>query len=165
MSRRHVIPALFVSVALLAACGSSDTSSAEQRRTIILTQDVPTLTNIDSSAVGNIGGQMEFIAPLFLDGQPYGTVIGSVTNIGTATQGRNTTEEEKLSLSVYDLPGGQISVMGRSYYDPQQREIKTTRPVTRAFVGGTAKYIGARGEVRSTRNADGTYTQRITLID
>jgi len=33
-----------------------------------------------------------------------------------------------------------------------------------AILGGTGKYMGARGEVTSTRNADGSYTQAFTLL-
>jgi hypothetical protein len=37
-------------------------------------------------------------------------------------------------------------------------------PVSRAILGGTGKYMGVRGELTSTRNADGTYKQEFTLL-
>ena len=163
MRRRLMIPTLVV-IATLAACGGSDTKSAETRTTIVLAQAAPTLTTVDSPVTGNIGGQTEFIALLTRRGEPFGTVFGTVANVATAPQGRRTTLEERLYTAVFDLPSGQISVMGASFYDPSQRELTTGRPATRAIVGGTGKYLGARGEVTTTRRADGTYSQTITLL-
>ena len=58
-----------------------------------------------------------------------------------------------------------VSVFSLSYYDPGQREMKTSRPVVRAVVGGTGDYIGARGEVRTEHLPDGTYEHVFTLLD
>ena len=41
----------------------------------------------------------------------------------------------------------------------------SSEPQTRAIVGGTGIYLGARGQITSTRNADGTYTQLIELVN
>jgi hypothetical protein len=35
----------------------------------------------------------------------------------------------------------------------------------RAVIGGTGKYIGARGQVTTTRNDDQTYEHRFELLD
>lgn len=41
---------------------------------------------------------------------------------------------------------------------------KPGQPVVRAILGGTGKYMGARGQLASTRNGDGSYTQVFTLL-
>jgi hypothetical protein len=49
--------------------------------------------------------------------------------------------------------------------------VATTKPefeqghsAVRAILGGTGKYMGARGQVTSARNADASYTQVFTLL-
>jgi hypothetical protein len=43
-------------------------------------------------------------------------------------------------------------------------EFDAGQPVVRAMLCGTGKYMGARGQLASTRNADGSYTQVFTLL-
>jgi hypothetical protein len=42
-------------------------------------------------------------------------------------------------------------------------EIDPNASITIAVIGGTGEYIGARGEVISSRNSDGTYTHNFIL--
>jgi hypothetical protein len=53
----------------------------------------------------------------------------------------------------------QIIVLGVVDYSPTGAEFNAGQPVVRAVIGGTGKYMGARGQLASTRNADGSYTQ------
>jgi hypothetical protein len=53
--------------------------------------------------------------------------------------------------------------MGNSVYPNGAEEIEPNASITIAVTGGTGEYIGARGEVISTRNEDGTYTHKFTL--
>jgi hypothetical protein len=54
--------------------------------------------------------------------------------------------------------------VGATDYPPTAGEFDAGRPVVRAILGGTGKYMGARGQLASTRNADGSYTQVFTLL-
>jgi hypothetical protein len=58
----------------------------------------------------------------------------------------------------------QIIVLGVLDYSPTAAEFDARQPVVRAILGGTGKYMGARGQLASTRNADGSYTQVFTLL-
>ena len=58
----------------------------------------------------------------------------------------------------------QIIAFGASDYSPSAPEFDADQPVVRPVLGGTGKYIGARGQVTSTRNADSSYTQVFTLL-
>ncbi|PWT82533.1 MAG: hypothetical protein C5B58_08055 [Acidobacteria bacterium] len=59
----------------------------------------------------------------------------------------------------------QILAFGVADYSPNIPEFETGQPVVRAVLGGgTGKYIGARGQLASTGNTDGSYTQTFTLI-
>jgi hypothetical protein len=58
----------------------------------------------------------------------------------------------------------QIIAFGAADYSPSAPEFDAGRSVVRPVLGGTGKYMGARGEVSSRRNADGFYTQVFTLL-
>jgi len=47
---------------------------------------------------------------------------------------------------------------------PTAPEFEPGKSAVRAALGGTGKYMGARGQVTSTRNPDGSYTQVFTLL-
>ena len=44
-------------------------------------------------------------------------------------------------------------------------EFKKQIPQVRAVIGGTGDYMGARGQLTTTRNEDGTYEHLIELMD
>jgi hypothetical protein len=54
--------------------------------------------------------------------------------------------------------------LGALDYPPTAGEFDAGQPVVRAILGGTDKYMAARGELTSRRNADGSYTQVFTLL-
>ena len=58
----------------------------------------------------------------------------------------------------------QIIAFGAADYSPSAPEFDAGEPVVRPVLGGTGKYMGARGQVTSTRDADGSYTQVFTLL-
>jgi hypothetical protein len=66
--------------------------------------------------------------------------------------------------AVFDLPDGQISVLGVSYYYENDQLLPSDQPVTRAIVGGTGRYVGVDGEVTTVRNENGSYTHTLTII-
>jgi hypothetical protein len=58
----------------------------------------------------------------------------------------------------------QIVALSALDYPPTAGEFEAGQPVVRAILGGTGKYMAARGQLTSTRNADGSYTQVFTLL-
>lgn len=57
-----------------------------------------------------------------------------------------------------------ISVSGVVRYAPDQAySTAGTRHVS-AIIGGTGRYLGARGQLESVRNADGSFTHTFTLL-
>jgi hypothetical protein len=58
----------------------------------------------------------------------------------------------------------QIVALGATDYPPTAGKFDSALPIVRAILGGTGKYMGARGQLASTRNADGSYTQVFTLL-
>jgi hypothetical protein len=58
----------------------------------------------------------------------------------------------------------QIIAFGAADYSPSTPEFDAGKSAVRAVLGGTGKYIGAHGQVTSTRSSDGSYTQVFTLL-
>jgi hypothetical protein len=74
--------------------------------------------------------------------------------------------ERRATLMFFTFAGDndQIIALGVTDYTPSAPEFEAGRSAVRPVLGGTGKYISARGQVTSTRNADGSYTQVFTLL-
>ncbi len=143
----------------LAGCGP-------QVSVITLTQvsgDDVELTELDLNPSGDSGDVTAFVAPVAKDGQPHGTFLGTMTQVGSTGDGWNIEREERMLTAVFDLPQGQISVLGVSHYKEDNRLLTIGEPATRAIVGGTGKYVGVDGEVTTVRNEDGSYTHTLRI--
>ena len=151
-----------VALAVLAGCGSPSTGA-----TLTLTQSAAepvTLTALDLNAAGEAGDVTAFEGPLQRDGERFGWIMGTMTKVGQIGDGWNADREERMLAAVFDLPDGQISVLGVSYYRAGDELLPAGEPVTRAIVGGTGEYVGLDGEVTTVRNEDGSYTHTIVMM-
>jgi len=74
--------------------------------------------------------------------------------------------ERRATLMFFIFADGkdQIIAFGAADYSPAVPEFEAGKPVVRPVLGGTGKSMGARGQVTSTRNQDGSYTQVFTLL-
>jgi hypothetical protein len=94
-----------------------------------------------------------------------GEVFGSKTLIKMATD-TNPNLETRATVLFFTFGNhqDQIVALGATDYPPTAGEFDAGQPALRAILGGTGKYMGARGQLASTRNADGSYTQVFTLL-
>ncbi len=94
-----------------------------------------------------------------------GEVFGSKTLIKMAAEA-NPNAEKRATLLFFTFSGGQdqIIAFGAGDYPLTAAKFNAAQPVVRAILGGTGKYIGARGQLTSTRNTDGSYTQVFSLM-
>lgn len=146
---------------ILTGCGAGE-------ETITLTQrvdDPVELVVLDLNPSGDSGDITTFEAGLYLDDQAYGSVMGTIIKVGSLGEGARTDREERVLTAVYDLPGGQISALGISYYYEGDTLLPEDEPMTRAIVGGTGEYVGVDGEVTTTRNPDDSYTHVLRLVN
>ena len=159
------LAALFASV-LITACGAHSTNQSTETFTVY--EDVPKMSLLDLGAPGNsLGDVYHFSAPLHSErgGPVTGEVIGSKTLVKVATDA-NPNLERRATILFFTFADGkdQIIAFGAADYSPSAPEFDAGQPVVRPVLGGTGKYMGARGQVTSTRNADGSYTQVFTLL-
>ena len=151
---------------LIAACGLRSTNSSTETLTIY--QDAPKMRLLDLGEPGNSPGDVyHFFAPLHSSpgGPVIGEVFGSKTLVKLATDANPNFEQRTTFLAfTFSDRQDQIIALGVADYSPIAGEFEADKPRARAILGGTGKYMGARGQLTSTRNADGSYTQVFTLL-
>ena len=159
------LAALFASV-LITACGAHSSNQSSENFTVY--EDTPKMSLLDLGAPGNsLGDVYHFSAPLHSErgGPVTGEVIGSKTLVKVATDA-NPNLERRATLLFFTFADrkDQIIAFGVADYTPSAPEFDAGQPAVRAILGGTGKYMGVRGQVISTRNADASYTQVFTLL-
>jgi len=167
ITKRIILAAVTVSASvLITACGAHSNNSSTETFTIY--QDAPKMTLLDLGAPGNsLGDVYHFSAALHTErgGPVTGEVIGSKTLLKLPSDA-NSNQERRATLMFFTFADGkdQIIAFGAADYSPSTPEFEAGKPVVRPVLGGTGKYMGARGQVTSTRNSDGSYTQAFTLL-
>ncbi len=168
VTRRMIALAALLASTLMAACGLRSPNPSTE--TLTVHQDAPAMNPLDLGPPGNSPGDAYyFSAPLHSSrgGPVIGEVFGSKTLIKLPTDVKSNSLEQRATLLIFTFGNNrdnQIVVMGVPDYPPNAAEFNAAQPVVRAILGGTAKYMGARGQLTSTRNADGSYTQVFTLV-
>jgi hypothetical protein len=164
-SRLMAMAALLAST-LLAGCGLRCTSPSTETFTVY--EDAPKMSQLDLGASGkSLGDVYHFVAPLHSSpgGPVTGELIGSKTLVKVPTEANpNLERRATLMFFTFDDQKDQIIAFGVADYSPTAAEFDAGKSVMRAILGGTGKYMGARGQLASTRNADGSYTQVFTLL-
>jgi hypothetical protein len=150
----------------MVACGLHSTTPPTETFTVY--EDAPTLKLLDLGPPGNSPGDVyHFFAPLHSSpaGPVIGEVFGSKTLIKMATDA-NPNLETRATVLFFTFANrqDQIVALGAFDYPATAGEFEAGQPVLRAVLGGTGKYMGARGQLTSTRNADGSYMQVFTLL-
>src|SRR5947199_10699224 len=166
VARRAIASAALLASALMAACDHRSTNSSSEMLTVY--QDAPKLNLLDLGSPGNSPGDVyHFFAPLHSSpsGPVIGEVFGSKTLVKLATDANPNFEQRATLLSfTFSDRQDQIIALGVADYSPTAGEFDADKPRARAILGGTGKYMGVRGQLTSTRNADGSYTQVFTLL-
>lgn len=164
ITARTTLPLLLTCV--LATCSSA--YAHDKSIKLSLTSAKPDVTHVDTGATGSsVGDYQVFSAPITKDGKPFGTLFGlklQVTPPGSSLvpAGMGIFQNQL----TFSLPDGVISVTGLQQYsmDGTIPAVSLKGGETRAVVGGTGAYAGARGTVHTTANEDGTRSQVLTFV-
>ena len=165
MRRMMALPVVLLSM-LVTACGLHCKNSSSETLTVY--QDAPKMNPLDVGPPGNSPGDVYYFSALLHSssgGPVIGEVFGAKTLIKTAADASTNVEQRATALIfTFRNREDQIVVMGVPEYPANAAEFNQGQPVVRAILGGTGKYIGARGQLTSTRSADGSYIQVFTLL-
>ena len=147
----------------MAAYGPHSTNPSTETLTVY--EDAPALKPLHLGFPGNSPGDAYYFSATLHSspgGPVTGEVFGSKTLIKSAAEA-NPNAEKRATLLFFTFGGGQdqIIAFGAGDYPPTAPEFNAGH---RAKLGGTGKYIGARGQLTSTRNTDSSYTQAFTLV-
>lgn len=159
-----------VAAAGLAGVALSISASQPDEQHLVLRQQPPDLhTILLQEGDRSIGDLLLFDAPFATeDGTAAGELTGSllVVDLADPAAEGDLAMESRLTNLVFSFgERGTIVVGGGAVYPALEKEIAVNDPQVRAVVGGTGEFIGASGEVTTTRAADGSYTHDFTLLD
>ena len=152
----------------LATAMSVPSAWADQNTyTLVLNQQVPSLRPIDGGAIGpSTGDILLFEAPLTGEHGESGTLTGFLITADTPDEETGDLDADRLGELSYDLGNGNTLVaIGHTVYRSENVEMTASLPQLRVVAGGTGSFIGARGQVTTTRIYDDTYRHEFTLID
>jgi len=142
-----------------------DAAFRKTPKKIVLIQAPPVISHDeDEDQTSGRGDFTFFDARLSRGDKPFGSLTGTIETNDLVTGSKNL--EVRLRTLIFEPPKGQLVAQGASSYPtgPDFVPLNVNDPVVIAVTGGTGAYMGATGEVRTTRRGDGTYRQAITLL-
>lgn len=163
--------ALVVAAAIGLTLGNASvlpSAQAEQHtRTFVLTQQPPTLHPVD---LGNQGASeadtLLFEAAIAGEDGESGTLTGFLITVDVPDEKTGDTHQDRLGQLSFDLgEGNSLVVAGESIYAGEDVEMTPHMPQLRAVIGGTGEFMGARGQMETARNNDGSYNHEFTLLE
>ena len=151
----------FLGLAVFATHASAD---GQPRTVIKLHQARPELHTIDVAPKGHSDGDiLTFEADLTGENGRHAVLDGYLITVDEANASEP--DEDRYSHMVVDFgDGSTIVAEGRSSYSAAATEMANNKPRLRAVVGGTGEFIGARGQISTWRNEDGSYDHTIELL-
>jgi hypothetical protein len=129
--------------------------------TLVLLNDVPRSSTTPDLGPGVATVSVHEAVLRSSKGKPVGTFHVVITAVDEPA---SVAIEKRMRNVVFYLGDGQIIANGIGLYPNAEQYLVVSVPHRIAIVGGTGKYLGARGEVTTTRNANGTYRHVLTLL-
>ena len=131
---------------------------------LTLLQAKPHIVMVNSGATAQDGIVEFFSGDLTTEAGADAGVLAGTILIVDVTDGPRGDHEARDRTLTFDTPDGEIQAEGLSYYPDNELELALSQPVVIAVVGGTGKYLGVKGEVKTTHLADGSYEHVFTFV-
>lgn len=144
-------------------------AQAEQHtRTLVLTQQPPDLHPVDLHTAGaSVADMVLYEASIAGEQGESGTLTGFLITADVPDAETGDIYQDRLGQLSFDLGHGtSLVVAGEAIYPGEDVEMTADAAQLRAVVGGTGDFMGARGQVETTRNDDdGSYRHEFTLLE
>lgn len=125
--------------------------------TFTIRQDAPTLNPTGE-------GHLAYTAAISGEGGVAGQLDGHLVSV--SRPGEGPAIERRIGHLTFTLEDGHtIQVSGVSVYPRGAAEMAAGNPQVRTITGGTGRYVGARGQVTTTRHDAGHYEHHFELMD
>ena len=153
------------------ALGSASVLPAAQAapptRTIVLTQQPPALHPVDLHIEGaSVADMVLYEASVAGEQGESGMLTGFLITADVPDAETGDVHQDRLGQLSFDLGNGNsLVVAGEAIYPGKDVEMTANAEQLRAVVGGTGEFMGARGQVETTRNEGGSYRHEFTLLD
>lgn len=162
--RTTLFASFLTSLLLVSACNAPKAEATWQ--TMSLTQAKPILVEIaDEDTSREHGERMAFEAKLNdASGKAVAQLLGMHTIVdipGEDGVGNSAIEERFTTMAIVFEGGDEIVIEGANVYPMDQKIMQADTPQLRAIVGGTGKYKGIRGQIKTVRSADETYSHTL----
>jgi hypothetical protein len=134
--------------------------------TIKLLQELPEITVIDLGKEGHSHGDLIAFDAIFTNNKDLnGKLSGFIMTVDVATDTESF--HDRMVQMAFDFGDSNTIIIGGKTVYPNflGAEFIKLKSQIRAVIGGTGTYMGARGQLTSTRNEDGTYEHLIELMD
>ena len=165
------LAALTVAGTIGFALGSASVLPAAQAapptRTIVLTQQPPALHPGDLHIEGaSVADMVLYEAAIAGEQGESGLLTGFLITADVPDAETGDVHQDRLGQLSFDLGNGNsLVVAGEAVYPGEEVEMTANAAQLRAVVGGTGEFMGARGQVETTRNEGGSYRHEFTLRD
>ena len=140
--------------------------AAEVTTKFTIRQDKPSLAHVDIGRKGQSHGDlMAFDAAVQATNGEKGKLSGFVLTVDIPEK-EHEVFQDRIDSMVFDFGNANTLVISGKAAYPHRGELEIAKniPQIRAIVGGTGKYIGARGQITTVRDDEG-YTHVIELVD
>lgn len=140
-------------------------AGAAEHTTLKVRQETPVLVTVDVGEAGASHGDiLAFEAAIAREDGSAGVLRGMLTTVDIPDG--DDLLEDRVGQLVFDLGNGDMLVVaGSSVYPPGSVEMATNNAQVRAVIGGTGRFLGARGQVTTIRAEDGHYDHTFELVD
>jgi hypothetical protein len=141
--------------------------AAPPTRTIVLTQQPPALHPVDLHLEGaSVADMVLYEASVAGEQGESGMLTGFLITADVPDAETGDVHQDRLGQLSFDLGNGNsLVVAGEAIYPGEDVEMTANAEQLRAVVGGTGEFMGARGQVETTRNDGGSYRHEFTLLD
>lgn len=140
-------------------------AAAHAKETFHIVQEKPELVHIDLGKDGASHGDMlAFQAGFTTEDGKKGIMSGIITTVDIPK--KDGEFFDRVGNIVLDFGStDSLVVAGNSVYAVSAGEMVVDAPQVRAITGGTGRFIGARGQITTTRRDAGHYDHKIELVD
>lgn len=164
----HGVTAVAIGAALVAGFALNQFAQADDMTTFTITTDTGVEESIDIGPDGiSVGDVLVFTANFTTEDGTPGTINGY--HVATDLTDPDDPLANMVSTIVFEFGGDDSIVVAQSSTGTFQGDSMVDWTAggqqLRAIIGGTGKFIGAKGQVIGKQNADGSWSQEFLLVD